>query len=977
MTEGVATYPSLRTTPSHASPSSGTAHAVTFGAALAIVALVVVSSLGIGPTSLAHGAPTTGPARAAAAAATPAASPSYPGLPGPARPGTNAVLATINVANQSFTPGPTANTKNFPSPSSASYDSGNHRAYVLGSFDQVLVVNEATRATEGTISVGLSPLSVLYAPGTGEVFVANFGSNDVSIINDTSELVVATVPIPSNLTGVNSTPDLLLWDGVNHTVLVQEYDQGSALTTLAVLDPTTNAVRDLIPGIPRPQDLAFNPQTDLLYDLVAVSSSVVILNLSSGVVQGTWSLPSIGYPTGVTVDTVNGLIFVGTTSYSEWANVTVFSAYTGQNLRNITVFSGATTFGPSRPVYASATGTVYLTASNGLLYTIGAVTFALSPGTLDGICLGAMVLSGSGAPLLLPDPCANALSWVDGVTAVVLATTPTGATPTDVTQVPSSGALAILEPQSQRVDFVNSSTLAFASEAYFPSEVPILATSDPTTRWAYSAELSASGSRVTALDPDSGAIIWSWLACGNCQIEGLGDQNGSVLVSEYRAAPSGQLLTVLNASTGAVSATWPLAYFGSGAWDHSTRAVVTGVVNSTAVLTSIPGINLTVEVDRVSGQIGWARPTGENMSGAVVLGDNATVVLASGNDTGELEFVQLVDGAWIRGVPLATPADALATDATGTTLFLDRNGSVYEMNASGSTVVGVPLPAGAAAVTLRYLAADGGIAVPAPALGAVLWVGAPVSVAGVGVSSTVEQATPLTLVTTAIGGFGAYHYNYSGLPFGCPNDDLATFTCTPLDSGPVQITVTVTDATPAGTASGVDAFTLTPYPISASISVVNGSAQRGFTMALAAALPSSESSFAKYLNYSWAAVPAGTATFNRTNASATTATFTGTGAVSIQLTVHLRATAVVFYENLTIATGGSTNSLLSGTTLYLLIAIVVVVIVAVAVVVVLRGRRVSPPPAAPMASEAPPTDDGVEAPGEEPAPEATPDEPPA
>ena len=964
----------------HRSPHARSARIAAVAVLLcAIVATSPVAALGPAAASGGHLGPSSpGGSHAAVPAATPSAALPSAGAPGPAGPGANTVLATLNLANHTAVAGASRATNNLPAPDMAAYDSGNHLAYVLNPH-RVLVVNETSHAVVGVLSVGSTPDWVLYGPGTGEVFVASGVNSSVTIINDTTNTVVATLLIPTNVSGLNSTPDLLVYDSVDRTVLVAEGDEGLCCTTsLAVIDPSVNEVTRLIPNVTSPIALSFNAQDNLLYDLGGYFSapSVYVYNLTSMVLQSTWSLPSPlstqAYWTGITVDPLSGVVYVASTTFGRWANLTVFNAASGTSVTSVTVFSGASTFGGSTPVYAPATGNVYVTMQGGLLYSIKAATAVLSPGVLVGECLGPMVLSGVGAPLLLTDGCSDALYWLDGTTAVVLATTPIGASPVDIAQVPGSGYLAVVENHESRIDFINGTTLQYGNQAYFPGWNPVLITADPATRWAYGVEVSSASEKVSALDPASAAVMWAWTAGSTATVEGIGDANGTVWVAELVRGVCGlctynQELVALNATTGAVVTNWTIgSSFPLSATAFATGIPVLAVPGSAELVTSVPALNETVGFDTVTGVTDWARPTGTNATGAFLLPGNETLVLGTGNGTGLIEFLNVTTGAYLRGLPTVAPLTALASDPSGQGLFAIESGNVIQVNATTGASSSVGYPTGDTPQTLRSLAPSGGIAVVSPNLGAVYWVGAPVSVASFGASGTPEQGKPLTLVTNATGGFGTYHYVYSLLPEGCASSDSRSLTCTPLDAGGYDVAVSVTDATPSGEANATASLTLAPYPLSATILVTNGSAERGLTMALAAQLTTNESGFASAVNYSWSLAPSSAGTFNRTNASATTITFSGSGAVSVALTLHLRSTSAVEYYNFTVATGSSaSSSLLSGTTLWIVLGVVAAAIVVIAAVVLMRRRPASPAPEA----EAPPPP--AEAPVEEAAPPAS------
>ena len=57
-------------------------------------------------------------------------------------------------------------------------------------------------SVSSTIKVGASPTGVAYDSAKGEIFVANSGSNTVSIISDQTNAVIKTVTVGTSPTGV-------------------------------------------------------------------------------------------------------------------------------------------------------------------------------------------------------------------------------------------------------------------------------------------------------------------------------------------------------------------------------------------------------------------------------------------------------------------------------------------------------------------------------------------------------------------------------------------------------------------------------------------------------------------------------------------------------------------------------------------------------------------------------------------------------
>src|SRR3972149_294179 len=88
-----------------------------------------------------------------------------------------------------------------------------------------------------TISVGLFPEAVGVNSSTNRIYVANFSSNTVSVIDGTTNAVVSTITVGSRPWGV----------GVNSStnrISVSNYYNG----TVSVLDGATNTVRHTLSG---------------------------------------------------------------------------------------------------------------------------------------------------------------------------------------------------------------------------------------------------------------------------------------------------------------------------------------------------------------------------------------------------------------------------------------------------------------------------------------------------------------------------------------------------------------------------------------------------------------------------------------------------------------------------------------------------------------------------------------------------------
>ena len=92
------------------------------------------------------------------------------------------VVATITVGNV---------------PTYVAYDSAKGEVFVANDgSNSVSVISDTTNSVVATVSyVGSNPFGVTYDSGKGEVFVANSGSNNVSVINDSNNAKSATFTV--------------------------------------------------------------------------------------------------------------------------------------------------------------------------------------------------------------------------------------------------------------------------------------------------------------------------------------------------------------------------------------------------------------------------------------------------------------------------------------------------------------------------------------------------------------------------------------------------------------------------------------------------------------------------------------------------------------------------------------------------------------------------------------------------------------
>ena len=79
-------------------------------------------------------------------------------------------------------------------PFGIAYDFGKGEIFVANTgSNTVSVISDTTNSVINTVNVGSQPFSVTYDSGKGKIYVTNSGSGTVSIISDTTNSVINTV----------------------------------------------------------------------------------------------------------------------------------------------------------------------------------------------------------------------------------------------------------------------------------------------------------------------------------------------------------------------------------------------------------------------------------------------------------------------------------------------------------------------------------------------------------------------------------------------------------------------------------------------------------------------------------------------------------------------------------------------------------------------------------------------------------------
>ena len=231
--------------------------------------------------------------------------------------------------------------------------------------NNVTIISGTTNTVVGSVKVQTDSGGGAFDSINRDVYVTNSGSNTVSVINDSSNTVVTTVVV-----GLN--PGRAVFDSINQNIYVSDYAQAS----VSVIDGQTNTVISTIPVGNGPAGMVFDPNTDRIYVANFGSNTVSVIN---GVTNSVMSTLFVGAaPDGATLDLATDDIYI--TNYGS-NSVTIISGLTNAIIATIAVGTS-----PEYAAYASNDREVYVT--NRYSNTLSAI-FGHSPFVTTTIAVGA------------------------------------------------------------------------------------------------------------------------------------------------------------------------------------------------------------------------------------------------------------------------------------------------------------------------------------------------------------------------------------------------------------------------------------------------------------------------------------------------------------------------------------------------------------------------------------------------------------
>ena len=626
-----------------------------------------------------------------------------------------------------------------------------------------------------SIPVGIAPEGIAYDAALGEEFVANAGSNNVSVLSDATNTVVHTVNVgdyPEGIAVDVSKDEAFVANKLSNNVSIISDTTNDVVATLAVGDG--------------PDAAAYDAGQGEVFVANFGSGTVSVISETSDSVVATVRVGA--EPTGVAYDSGKAEVFVANHGS---ANLSVISDVTNTVVASIQV--GGLPYGLA---YDSGKGEILETDSYG-----GPVVNVVSDSSnsvVNSIPVGPTPYNAAYVPqadeLFVTNFGSDNVSVISDVTDRVIASVPVGLNPWAVAY--DSGKAEVLVANSPQSSVSGCLYLCPGTVSVIPVGLAVAAASNVTSGPAY-LQVAFTGTAVggswtytswnwsfgdggtsTAKDPSHVYTVpGSYPVTAN-----VTDSNGSratsptIWISVSRPTPFTASILVSRVSVDVGEPTWlNTSTFGGVSpfsFSYSSPPSSAGCnVPSGASVVCVPsqaGVDFAISVKVTDAYGATSNATSASVSVAPAL----RVTLSLSNSTPLL------------GASLAVSVTASGGEGVYTYSFLDLPPGCVSVNRSGLGCL--PTQAGFYNITTEVTDQNQETASATVELHVIFDF-------TVVVPSQTTIGHPMTIQVESSPGVGSLTYSYTGLPPGCASQNSSTLTCTPSQVGEFKITISVHD----------------------------------------------------------------------------------------------------------------------------------------------------------------------------------------
>ncbi len=440
----------------------------------------------------------------------------------------------------------------------------------------LLVINGTTGALLARVVVGSRPVALLAQSlvGSDQVYVANAGSNNISIVSTATDRVVGTLTVP-----VGAVPSGLALGPQGTSLYVTERGSNS----VSVFNTLTRTQGGSISVGTAPNGIAFDPFDGRLYVANSGSDTVsVIAPVTNTVV----SVVGVGdAPAGVAISGVNGEVYVSNTNSS---SVSVISAVNGSVVATVAVGPNprGLAYSPSdQSIYVADEGgnSVSVIGDNGVvtrtiqvgvkplgvttspsgIYSINSGSYNLSEIAPGSATVGAtltvatsprgMAYDPSSDHLFVPLGGNDSVAVIDTLTNRMVATLRTGLEPALATYDPYNGLVYVDNHEEDSISVINGTTDT-VERTFGVGQGPTSMVVDPVSQHLF---VGIGHSRLVEVFNTSTYALLKSIPVGNTPygMTYVPLDGGRVFVTNYRSGN----LTVIDPATETVVGNYPIA----------------------------------------------------------------------------------------------------------------------------------------------------------------------------------------------------------------------------------------------------------------------------------------------------------------------------------------------------------------------------------------------------------------------------------
>lgn len=186
-----------------------------------------------------------------------------------------------------------------------------------------------------SVSVGAFPEGLAFDGTNQMIYVANAGSNNITVINGSTNSATATIPV-----GSYHTPVSVVYDSAQKELFVSE----QATNSLTVISGTNNSILANVSVGNYPGPMAYDPVSNEVFVVNEGTNNISVVNCSDLTVVR--SIPVGQSPDGIAYDSASGDLYVA----NFWSdNLTIVNASTGAMVTSVSVQHGpgGLTYDPS------------------------------------------------------------------------------------------------------------------------------------------------------------------------------------------------------------------------------------------------------------------------------------------------------------------------------------------------------------------------------------------------------------------------------------------------------------------------------------------------------------------------------------------------------------------------------------------------------------------------------------------------------